>query len=273
MKGWSALDGPILLAHRGESRQLPENSLPAFRRALELGADVLETDVRATSDGAIVVSHDPTAARAAGVDRPIRSCTLAEVRSWDIGRGFAGAGTGPQSGSPAPCRMPVLEEVLQELPGALLNVDIKPADPAVAERVVELVERRDASECVLLTSFHLSVLRRVRALGYPGPVGMSRAEVACAVLLPAFIPGPRAARLCRAQIPVRYGPWRLGRKSVLDRLHARGLAVDYWVVDRLPEAEQLLEQGADGIVTDDVAGMAELFRRSGRTAGWRARHP
>jgi glycerophosphoryl diester phosphodiesterase len=272
MKGWNALEGPILLAHRGACLELPENTLPALRRALELGADVLETDVQVTSDGAIVVSHDPSGERTAGVQRRIGACTLAEVRSWDIGSGLANARMGQPAGSGSEFRIPTLEELLQELPGALFNVDIKPADPAAARLVVELVERQNACERVLLTSFHLSVLRRVRELGYPGPVGMSRVEVACVLSLPSFLLRIQAGAR-RAQIPLRYGPLRLDGGRVLDRLHALGLAVDWWVVNRPEQAERLLGRGADGIITDDVAAMAGLFRRSPHTAGWRARHP
>ncbi len=272
MQLWNALQGPILLAHRGASLEAPENSLPAFRRALELGADVLETDVRATSDGAIVVSHDPSGARTAGVDRPIRSCTLAEVRSWDIGRGWAEAGAVRRPIPTGPYRMPELREVLEQLPAALLNVDIKPPDPEAAERVVRLVERQNAQQRVLLTSFHLSVLRRVRKLGYRGAVGMSRLQVAAAVLLPRFVSTALGVRARRAQIPLHSGPLRLDGERVVDKLHALALAVDYWVVNRPDQAERLLGLGADGIVTDEVAGMAELFRRSPHTAAWRERH-
>jgi glycerophosphoryl diester phosphodiesterase len=273
MQGWNALQGPILVAHRGANLQAPENSMPAFRRALELGADVLETDVRATSDGAIVASHDPSGARTAGVDRLIRSSTLAEVRSWDIGRARSEARAGQLPGAIGPCRMPELREVLEELPEVLLNVDIKPLDLEVADRVVRLVERQNAQERVLLTSFRFSVVRRVRERGYRGAVGMSRVQVAAAVLLPRFVSTALAARARRAQIPLSSGPLRLDNGRVIDKLHAQGLAVDYWVVNRREQAERLLQIGADGIVTDDVAAMAELFLRSPRTAAWRQRHP
>ena len=61
MHFWSRTPGPLLYAHRGASSELPENSTRAFRRALELGADVLELDLHATRDGVFVVSHDPSA--------------------------------------------------------------------------------------------------------------------------------------------------------------------------------------------------------------------
>ena len=79
---------PLLYAHRGASHERPENTLPAFRRALELGADALETDCHMTADGTIVVSHDATGGRMCGVPRPIRTNSVHEVSSWDAGLGF-----------------------------------------------------------------------------------------------------------------------------------------------------------------------------------------
>jgi glycerophosphoryl diester phosphodiesterase len=102
---------------------------------------------------------------------------------------------------------------------------------------------------------------------------MSRVEVARALLLPSFYTRGRGIDGRRAQIPVRYGPLQLDGERVLGKLHALGLAVDYWVVNRQEQAGRLLERGADGIVTDEVAAMAELFRSSEHAAGWRERHP
>ena len=89
MDYWSATPGPLLYAHRGASLKCPENTLPAFERALAAGADVLELDVHPTSDGVFVVSHDPTAERVAGVARALADASWATVSSWDAGAGFA----------------------------------------------------------------------------------------------------------------------------------------------------------------------------------------
>src|SRR5262245_31233802 len=78
---------PVLYAHRGASAELPENTIEAFLRALEVGATAIETDVHLTRDGHVVVSHDPSGERAAGVPRRICDATLAEVKAWDVGRG------------------------------------------------------------------------------------------------------------------------------------------------------------------------------------------
>ena len=76
---------PRLYAHRGAAVELPENTLPAFRLALELGADAIETDAHLTRDGHVVLSHDPTGRRMCGISTPIERATLDEVRSWNAG--------------------------------------------------------------------------------------------------------------------------------------------------------------------------------------------
>src|SRR5439155_9830985 len=102
------------------------NTMPAFRRALELGADALETDVHATRDGVLVVSHDPDGERVFGQRRLIADCTFAEVSAWG---------------------MPSFEELVKAFPGVPLNVDLK-AD--VAALAVETVRKLGAEKQVLL---------------------------------------------------------------------------------------------------------------------------
>src|SRR5215510_5737211 len=82
---------PIVYAHRGAPAERPENTLASFRRALELGADALETDVHLTADGAVVAIHDATGARVAGVESAISASSLAEIRAWDAGYAFVDA--------------------------------------------------------------------------------------------------------------------------------------------------------------------------------------
>jgi glycerophosphoryl diester phosphodiesterase len=249
--------GPLLYAHRGARLEHPENSLEAFSAALAAGADALEIDVHMTRDGHPVVAHDGDGRRTAGVAREIRNCTLVEIKHWDLG---------------ATVRMPTLEETLSAFPDALLNVDVKQTRPDMVPALIALIARHRAQARVLLTSFLSATTQRIRTLGYQGPTGLGRAEALRAV----FAPGPVLARWPlaggRLQIPVRSGPLRLDRALLVSKMHAHGIAVDYWVVDDAVEAERLLELGADGIVCDDPRRMAELYARSPHTAGWRARH-
>jgi glycerophosphoryl diester phosphodiesterase len=249
---------PVLYAHRGAAAELPENTLPSFRRALEVGATALETDVHLTRDGHVVVSHDPTGARTAGVPRAIRDATLAEVRAWDVGRAFRERRGGP----PGAFTMPTLEELVTAFPGVSLNVDIKQHDAGAAAAVVAVVRRLRAEARVLLTSFDGSTIQRVRRLGYEGPTGLGRAEVARLAFLPMA-----ALRLFplhgkAAQIPTRIGPLRLDSRALVDKAHALGIEVHYWTINDPAEAERLIALGADAIMTDDPAAIAPVLRRA-----------
>ena len=222
-----------IYAHRGASRELPENTMPAFRRAIERGADALETDVHVTADGVLVTSHDPDGARIFGRPSPIAVSMWAEVRAWGI---------------------PSLEEVVMSFPGVPINVDLK-VDAAVP--AVALLKKLGAEEQVTLASFRSSTLRKVRALGYRGPTSLGRSEVARLLSLPAVAQkGPLAPPGKAAQLPISLAqPW------VIRRCHALGLRVDYWTVNEPALATSLAALGADGIMTDDPAAIVPALRR------------
>jgi glycerophosphoryl diester phosphodiesterase len=242
---------PLLYAHRGAAAELPENTLPAFRRALEVGADAIETDAHLTRDGHVVLAHDADGARCAGVPRRLRACTLAEVRSWNAGHA---------SGEGARFVIPLLDEVLAELPGVPLNVDIKDHDPHAARAVVDVVRRRRAQDRVLLASFDTGTLRTVRRLGYEGVTGLGQTEVLGLILLPGralrrFPPAGKAA-----QLPLRAGPVALDTPAFVAKVHALGLSLHYWTINDPAEAERLIALGADAIMTDDPARLAPVFK-------------
>jgi glycerophosphoryl diester phosphodiesterase len=253
---------PICFAHRGAAAELPENTLPSFARALELGADALETDLHLTRDGVIVVAHDDDGLRMAGVRAKIRESTLAEVRAWDAGYGFVEGGERPFAGKGY--RVPTLEELLEAFPNVLLNVDAKQLDPPVVPPLLALLERQGASARVNVASFHRRALRDARRRGYPGTTGLAPLEMGALLSL------PRAA--CRAlrrvgrlgdvaQIPPKEGPVVLARRSFVEKLHDVGLVVDFWTINEPEEAEALLALGADGIMTDDPRKIAPVVRR------------
>lgn len=266
--GFGDLAGPLLIAHRGASAEHVENTLPAFEAALGLGADVIESDVHVTRDGHPVLAHDDDGSRVAGDLRRIAQCTLAEVEGWDLSRTLPGAEL---------CSIPTLDAALTRLPNALYNLDLKSHDLRTVPRVIEVIARHRAEPRVLLTSFSARITQHFRATGYKGPVGLGQAEAVWAVFAPSLVLRARAAVFgregTRLQVPVRSAGMPLARRGLIRKLHALALPIDYWVINDVSEAEQLLELGAQGIVTDDVRSMAKLFARSPRTAAWRARHP
>lgn len=232
-----------LYAHRGAAAELPENTLEAFARALEVGANAIETDAHMTRDGHVVLSHDATGARRAGTARAICDATLDEVKRWDVGRGL---------------RVPTLAEALAAFPDVRFNVDAKQRRPDMTAALVEAIRRAGAEPRVLVASFDVRTLRRVRRT-YRGATGLAQAEVIALLALPS--PVLRAVRLAgsAAQLPHRYGPIDLGKRSVVDKCHALGLVVHYWTVNDVARAKELLAIGADGIMTDDPRAIAPAF--------------
>ncbi|HEV8550781.1 MAG TPA: glycerophosphodiester phosphodiesterase family protein, partial [Polyangiaceae bacterium] len=219
-----ASDQPMTLvyAHRGAAAEEPENTLASFRRALELGADALETDVHLTRDGEIVAIHDPDARRTTGVARAVREVTLAELQSWDAGYGFVDrAGARPFVGRGY--RVPSLGELLTELPKVWLNVDLKSGEPALVERFIETVHRHGAEERVVAASFSSSTLRRLRERGYRGQSSLARADFLRCWLVPRLL--QRKPPGTRAQIPTHVGPVPIATRFTLEKLHALGLGV------------------------------------------------
>ena len=182
---------PLLLyGHRGASVERPENTLSSFRRALELGVDVLELDVHSTRDGKIVVSHDASGERMAGEVALIRESTFVEVQRWDAGFGFVD----DRGGRPfveRGHRIPLLAEVLEAFPDARLNIDIKQAEPelrvshSVSSDVVELQDLAEALSQVeeeIETNWSIdSTLDRQR-LDFRGHLSAAQIEtIACKV--------------------------------------------------------------------------------------------
>jgi glycerophosphoryl diester phosphodiesterase len=248
---------PILYAHRGASLELPENTLEAFGLALDLGAGALETDAHMTRDGHVVLSHDPSGQRMAGVPRAIRDATLTEVHGWDVGARFS-----PREPHEArvvgPFRMPTLDAALAAFPHAIFNVDAKQVEPDIVPALLRCIRRAKACDRVRIASFSARNLVRVRALGYEGETGLAGPELARIMLAPSF-----ALRWIRpagdaAQVPRRAYGMTFASQAAIDRLHAVGLRVDFWTVDDPTEARRLLGMGADGIMTDDIRKLASI---------------
>lgn len=246
-----------LYGHRGASARLPENTLAAFSAALEDGANALELDVHKTSDGHFVVAHDPDGLRTAGVTERIRGVTLDRVKRWQLKHGLASDESGDFS-------VPTLGETLEAFPDIPMSVDLKPDDLNAVAPLLELVARHSAEDRVTLASFSDRVVRAIRRLGYPGRTSLSKLEVG----LLRFLPSALAKRYVSgdsANIPVESGGIRLDGHQFIARCRALGLRVDYWVVDDPDQARELLAAGATGIMSDDPARLAPIFRE--RTAG------
>ena len=245
-----------LYAHRGASAERPENTLPAFERAVECGVDALEMDVHLTRDGHLIVSHDPDGRRMAAVPVAWADLDLAEARRLDVGWGFlAPDGTRPFAGQGI--SVPLFEDVLDAFPQVRINVDLK--GPAAVAAMLALITARQASERVTLASFQTATAVEVRRKGYTGETALSQYEVMTLLALPALLWRQLPLTGSAAQVPVAQGAIRFDRAAFLAKCHSLGLRVDYWVVDDPAEAQRLLDLGADGVMTNDPAALRPLF--------------
>lgn len=249
-----------LYGHRGAAAERPENTIGSFARAIELGADALEMDVHQTADGQVVVSHDPSGKRTAGVNRLIRESTLTEVQSWDVGRGFVDD-EGNRPFSDRGYRIPKLAEVLERFPKTTLNVDIKQIRPTIVEAVLALVRLHGAEQRVAIASFDTATVQAVRATGYRGATVLSRNEVMELLALPLALRHLRPVFGHAVQVPERFGPVDFSARWFVERCHALGLRIDYWTVNDPLQAQRLLARGADGLMTDDPAALRAVIER------------
>lgn len=248
-----------LYAHRGSSAELPENTLPAFQRAVDLGVDALEMDVHMTRDGHPLVAHDPTAQRMAGNPAAWRDLDLATAQALDVGRGFvAPDGSRPHRGKGF--RAPSLDEVLSEFRSLRINVDIKQWTPPMVSPLLRLIRRHKAEDRVTLASFRMRTLVAVRSRGYGGETALGQAEVLGLLALPSAVIRSLPFVGVAAQVPVAAGLLRFDRPAFLAKCHSLGMRVDYWTVDDPAEARRLIDLGADGIMTDDPARMTAALR-------------
>ncbi len=245
-----------LYAHRGASAECPENTLPAFQRAVDLGVDALEMDVQLTQDAHLIVVHDDTCARTTGARITWGELELEDAQRLDAGWGYvAKDGTRPFAGKGI-C-VPTFEEVLVTFPHVQINVDIKGEHATTL--MLDLVRRMHAEERVTLASFQLRTLVDVRRRGYAGETSLSQSEVATLLALPAVLWRQLPFTGTAAQVPTRAGPVRFDRPAFIAKCHSLGLRVDFWVIDDRAQAARLLELGADGIMTNDPAAIRPLF--------------
>lgn len=162
---------PLLMAHRGSSNELPENTLPAFQRALEQGADVLECDVRFTRDNEIILMHDGMLDRTTNGSGVVAQMTLSEIKKFRVVRSFENKeilGDG---------EIPTLAEFLQfsdatRVPVALELKDDRFIQRAEGERLIEILDRANALDRTALLSFSGERIRACKKIAPQLPIGI-----------------------------------------------------------------------------------------------------
>ncbi|MEU4803754.1 glycerophosphodiester phosphodiesterase family protein [Actinosynnema sp. NPDC023587] len=245
---------PRAYAHRGwhlDELDGMENSLAAFRRATAEGFRYLETDVHATADGVVVVHHDHTLDRTTDGTGPVAAQPWSAVSRARVGG-----------------REPVtrLADLLEELPDALLNIDVK-ADHAVGP-VVDLLRATGALHRVCLASFSDARLARLRRLAGPDLMTSLGPRAAGALWACGRVPALRLPVPGRiAQVPPTQGRLTVVDRRFVRAAHRRGMEVHVWTVDSAARMTALLDTGVDGLVTDRPDLLRDVLTTRGVWAG------
>ncbi len=249
------------LAHRGGGVAAPEATLPAFRAAVEAGADVLEFDVRLTADGKLVVIHDETVDRTTDGAGRVDAMTLEALRNWNAGHHFrAPSGVRPYRDSPVPT--PTLAEVFDAHPGRRMVIEMKV--PETVEPLCNEITARGRETITLVAAFERDSLEafRVRCPRVPTVASLTEGLVFLAFsrLRLSGLLRPAAKALL---VPERVGPIRVVNPGLLEAARQLGLPVIIWTVNEREDMERLLDLGVEGILTDDPEALSAVLSRRG----------
>ncbi len=237
---------PLRFAHRGSRVLWPENTMPAFQGAVDLGYRYIETDVHVTRDGRVVVFHDDDLSRLTNGSGKVWEWPWADLRHLDAGHTF-----GPDEGFPWRDRgvgIPLLEDVLATFADRSFNIDLKQA--GIEAAVAAEIDRLGAQDRVMIGSFFDRRIRRFRRVT-AGRVATSAGPLEVAGALTAARLGRPAAGPADAyQVPERARGLVVASARFVAAAHAAGKHVHVWTVNDAGSMHRLLDLGVDGIITD-----------------------
>ena len=223
-------------AHRGASALYPENTMPAFEGAVELGADWIELDVQQTRDGELVVLHDANLKRTTGLNRYIWEMDYGEVAELDAGSWFAPEFAGT--------RIPLLSEVLAFAAEqhVRLNIELKPTGHEVGfeQAVVNLLRESEYTENCVVTSQSYATLQAVRACDPE--------------IKTVYVMGVAYGNLLKLDAADAYSVRAVNVTSAMvDRLHNAQKELYAWTVNSRSTVEKMIRLGVDNVITDNVS--------------------
>ncbi len=236
-----------ITAHRGSSRTAPENTIPAIEAAVEEMADSVEIDVQMTADGVVVLGHDASLKRVAGVNRSIASMTFEELEKLDVGSWFSSEYAGT--------RIPSLSEVLELCSQKTsLNIEIKYVgkNSELPEKTAEMVREYGMENQCVITSTNLSYLKRVKE---------ALPEIRTGYIISAAYGNVYSSEDVDF-ISIRSG---FVTSALMQNAHEQGKAVYAWTVNTKSELERLTLLGVDGIITDRPVLAREIVYREEAT--------
>lgn len=247
------LDGFLNVAHQGGDLLRPGNTMPAFRHALDVGADVLEMDLWMSADDEIVVIHDSTVDRTTDGSGRVDSMPVEELHSLDAAYNWSpdGGETYPYRGEGI--RIPTLSAVLEEFPDVPLLLEPK-HDSVPPATLLEYLDSVDRLDQIMIGAFEDETVEKVRRLAPDVPTGLGPKEGRQLLL---------TTRPDERRVDVKgellFPPYEAVSRSIVERSHRVGLSVYPWTVNDRDAMNRLYVHGVDGIITDDPETLADVI--------------
>lgn len=231
-------------AHRGASHDAPENTMAAFKKAIEVGADGIELDVQMTKDGEVVVIHDETIKRTSNGKGYIKNMTLKELKQYDFSYGFK-----RYRGEKIPTLKEVMNLVLEQ--GITANIELKNSRiryKGMEEKIVSLIEQMGLQNQIIYSSFNYESLRIIKKLDAEAKTGLIYSKGNLENFNDEKLIGLYALHPCGKL---------LKRGETVKIAKAKGLALNVWTINKEKEMKALMKMGVNAIITDKP----ELCRR------------
>jgi glycerophosphoryl diester phosphodiesterase len=244
---------PHVIAHRGFSGVAPENTLAAFQKAIDVGADMFELDTLLSRDGHVVVIHDDTLDRTTNGVGPVAALTLAELRALDAGSWFSNAFAGE--------RIPTLEETLALAKNRILvNIEIKTeavtdrAEGGIVDKTLEIVRKAGMMDQIVISSFDPRALAHARKLD---------ANVKTASLYNTSAQKDWSPE--EVMDAVSSNGFNLSQKQVdadtVEACHRLDRPVAVYTVNELSDMKAMIALGVDAIFTDHPDRLLSMLAR------------
>lgn len=257
---------PQVVAHRGGRVWAPENTLAAFKKSVELGADGIELDIHRCKTGELIVIHDESVDRTTDGSGLIKDMTLAQLRELSAGAKWAPASQLRKlsagitySSEFKKEKLPLLTEVFDLVKGKLLiNIEIKnaPIDyPGIEDDLIVLLKKYPHPDKIMVSSFDHDVIHRFHE---------KAPQYKCAILSDCIL--SEVGSYAKA---VGADNWNPGfgdfRGDAAERAHAAGLKVNVWTVNSPEEWKSAMAMPVDGIITDDPEGLKKFLHAEARS--------
>jgi glycerophosphoryl diester phosphodiesterase len=236
-----------VIAHRGASGYAPENTMASFKKALEMGADMIELDIHLTADGDLAVMHDAETVRTTGVKNVLRMMTMEQIKKLDAGSSMSKEFAGEQ--------VPSLKEVLDWARGKIkVNIEIK--SDGCEEKTAALIKDHDMYGDVIVSSFTHEYLKKIKELDPKIKTGALLDDIENEKQIDEIVANCHPDAL--------HPRYLMLNKSIVKKAHKKGLEVNVYTVNDPVSMKRMIDAGADGIITNYPDVLASIV--DGKTA-------